>query len=108
MLKKRKEVFKFTGRSHSVKGIAAAAIGGLGTAGLLVLFILSSVYRGEGSILLGAAGMVVFVLTITGFILGVRACMEKEIYYTAPITGMVINGILSIVLFILYITGLFL
>ncbi len=108
MFKKRKDVFKFTGRSHSVKGIAAAVIGGIGVISLLVLFILSSVYRGEGSILLGAAGVIVFALTITGFILGVRACTEKEIYYTAPITGMVINGILSIVLFILYITGLFL
>lgn len=108
MFKKRKDVFKFTGRSHSVKGIAAAVIGGIGVISLLVLFILSSVYRGDGSILLGAAGMIVFALTITGFILGVRACTEKEIYYTAPITGMVINGILSIVLFILYITGLFL
>lgn len=108
MFNKRKEVFKFTVKSHSVKGIAAAALGCIGALGLLVLFVLSSVYRGNGSIILGAAGVIVFILTVTGFILGVRACTEKEIYYTAPIIGMVLNGILSIVLFILYITGLFL
>jgi purine-nucleoside phosphorylase len=107
MFKIRKETYKFTGRSHSIKGIVSAVTGGVGVVSILVLFILSGVYRGNGSILFGAGGMLLFALTVTGFILGVKACTEKEIYYTAPITGMVTNGILSIMLFILYIMGLF-
>lgn len=107
MFKKRKEVYKFTGRSHSIKGIVSAVIGCISVVSLLVLFIFSGIYKGNGSIFLGAMGMLLFVLTVTGFILGVKACTEKEIYYTAPIAGMAVNGILSILLFILYITGLF-
>ncbi|SHO50584.1 DUF6142 family protein [Anaerocolumna xylanovorans] len=107
MFKKRKEVYKFTGRSHSVKGIISAVIGCISILSLLVLFILSGIYKGNGPIALGAAGMLVFLLTVTGFVLGVKACMEKEIYYTAPIAGMAVNGILSITLFILYVMGMF-
>lgn len=107
MFRKRKEVYKFTGRSHSVKGIISAVIGCISILSLLVLFILSGIYKGNGPIALGAVGMLVFFLAVAGFVLGVKACTEKEIYYTAPISGMAVNGILSITLFVLYIMGIF-
>lgn len=105
--KRKKEVYKFTGRSHSIKGMASAVLGGIGGICLLVLFILSGIYRGNASIVFGAVGMVLFALAVTGFVLGAKACLEKEIYYTAPVTGMAVNGILSVALLVLYITGIF-
>lgn len=107
MFKTRKDSYKFTGKSHSVKGMVSTVIGGVSIAGLLTLFIVSGIYKGNGSIIFGIAGMILFILCFIGFVVGVRACMEKEIYYTAPITGMSINGILTITLFILYVMGIF-
>lgn len=107
MFKTRKDSYKFTGKSHSIKGMVSTVIGGVSFVGLLTLFILSGVHKGNGSIIFGIAGMILFVLSFTGFVVGVRSCLEKEIYYTAPITGMSINGILTIILFILYVMGIF-
>lgn len=107
MRRKRKEVFKFTGRSHSVKGMISAITSGICGVGLVSLFIISSIYKGDGAIALGAVGMLLFILSVAGFVLGVKSCLQKEIYYTAPIIGMAVNGILSVVLFILYIMGIF-
>ncbi|QHQ61164.1 hypothetical protein Ana3638_10595 [Anaerocolumna sedimenticola] len=105
MFKHKKEIFKFSGRSHSLKGIISVIIGSLSLISLLILSIISSLSKGNGGLIIGFIGMLLFVISITGFILGIKACREKEIYYTAPVTGMVINGFLSIFFFVLYMVG---
>jgi hypothetical protein len=44
--------------------------------------------------------------TVAGFILGIKACREKEVYYNAPVAGLVLNGILSTVYLVLYMVGI--
>ena len=105
MFKHKKEIFKFSGRSHSVKGIISVVMGSFSLIALLALSIISSLSKGNGGLIIGILGMLLFVITVAGFILGIKACREKEIYYTAPVTGMVINGFLSIFFFILYMVG---
>ncbi len=106
IFKHKRDIFKFSGRSHSVRGIISVAAGTVTLITLLVLSVISSLSKGNGGIVLGIIGMFLFFISVAGFILGIKACREKEIYYTAPITGMVLNGILSIVFFILYMVGL--
>jgi uncharacterized protein DUF6142 len=50
---------------------------------------------------------VLFILSIVGFVLGVKGYKEKEIYYQAPILGLLINGLLLVFLIILYFMGLY-
>ena len=107
MFKIRRDTHKFTGRSHSVRGMISLAMGGVSALCLTVLFILSGVHDGKGSLIFGVAGLFLLALSVAGFLLGMKACEEQDIYYTAPVTGMVISGVLSIILFILYVTGLF-
>lgn len=106
MLGHKKEIFKFSGRSHSVKGLMSVIIGSVSLITLIVLSIISSLSKGNGGLIIGVIGILLFVFTIVGFILGIKGCREKEIYYTAPIVGMVMNGFLSILFFALYMVGL--
>lgn len=106
MLKRKKEIFKFTGKSHSVRGFISVVIGVITLLALIIISMISSLSGGNGGIILGVIGMVLFVVSIVGFILGIKSCMEKEIYYTAPIVGMVLNGFLTIIFIILYMVGI--
>jgi hypothetical protein len=106
MFKHKKDVFKFSGRSHSKKGLISVSAGIISLITLLVLSIISSYSKGNGGLILGIIGMVLFVISIVGFVLGIKGCREKEIYYTAPIAGMVLNGFLSILFFTLYMVGI--
>lgn len=106
MFKRKKEVFKFTGRSHSVKGLISLVIAIVTLLTFFVISVVSSFSKGNGGLILGVIGILLFILSTTGFILGIKACKEKEIFYKAPVTGMVINGLLSILFFILYMVGI--
>lgn len=96
MLKRKKDVFKFSGKGHSVRGMVSVITGSITIISFLALSIISSLSKGNGGLLLGIFGMLLFGISILGFILGIKGCREKEIYYTAPIAGMVLNGFLSI------------
>ena len=107
-MKRRKESIKFSGRSHSIKGMISFAIGLIIILTLLVLVFISSLSSGNGGIQYGFIGLVLAFIAIYGFALGIKACKEKEIFYTAPISGLVINGLLIVVFIILYLVGFFL
>ncbi len=106
MVKRKKEVFKFSGRNHSIRGLISVIIGGITLLALIILSVISSLSGGNGGLILGIIGMVLFVMSIAGFILGIKSCREKEIFYTAPVVGMVLNGFLFIVFFTLYMVGI--
>lgn len=106
MFRRKKDSFKFSGRSHSVKGIISIIIGCISLITFIVISFISSLSGGNGDLVLGAIGLLVFALTVAGFVLGVKSCKEKEIFYTAPIVGLTLNGILSVIYFILYLIGL--
>ncbi len=108
MFRRKKEVFKFSGRSHSVRGVISVIAGFVTLIALLVLSVVSSFSKGNGGLIIGIIGMLLFAISVAGFILGIKSCREKEIYYAAPVTGMVLNGFLSIIFFILYMLGLIL
>lgn len=105
MKKKKKESFKFSGRSHSIKGMISFALGLSIILTLLVLMFTSSLSSGNGGIQYGIIGLILAILSIYGFALGIKSCKEKEIYYTAPISGVVINGGLIIIFITLYLIG---
>lgn len=105
---KRKEGFKFSGRNHSVKGMISFLIGLFVLFAFLVLVILSSVSGGNGGMLLGILGILFAFFNIGGFVIGIKSLKEKEIYYVAPVGGIILNGILIVVFFMLYLLGFFL
>jgi hypothetical protein len=106
MFRRKKDSFKFSGRSHSVKGITSVIIGCFSLITFIVISFISSLSGGNGGLVLGIIGLGLLALSVTGFVLGVKSCKEKEIHYTAPIIGLTLNGILSVIYFVLYLVGL--
>lgn len=107
-MKRKKDNFKFSGRSHSVRGFISVILAVISLLSILVSSILSALSHGQGGLILGFVGITAFFVSLVGFVLGIKACQEKEIYYIAPITGMTSNGILVICYFVLYVMGIFL
>lgn len=105
MFLRKKESFKFSDKKHSVRGLISLVMGILSCVCLLILFYISSLSAGNGGLLLGAVGMAMCVFSIVGFVIAVKACKEKEIYYNVPILGLALNGFLSVTYLILYMLG---
>lgn len=106
MKTKRRKVIDFTGRNHSVKGIMSFVLGLLILISAGALMIISSYSEGKAGIWLGYLGFLLTIFSLLGFILGIKSCKEKEIYFTAPISGMILNGVLLVMFIILYLLGL--
>lgn len=104
--KKKKDIVNFTGRNHSVKGMLSLTIGIVIAMAIIILMFTSSFSGGNGGLWYGYAGFALSILSILGFILGIKGCKDKEIYYTAPISGIIVNGVLFLVFIILYLVGI--
>ncbi len=106
LFRRNKEMIHFSGRRHSKMGICSAAIGLIVVIGFLVISIISGYQRGEGGFVLGVMGILLFCLAIFGFVLSYRTFKKKDIFYRFPVIGVVLNGLMSILLLILYLLGI--
>ena len=72
----------------------------------VVISFISGKHQGNGGIELGIIGLIFAACSVYGFILSTKSFKEKDIYLTAPIMGIGVNGIMVIVFFSLYIVGI--
>ena len=105
-IKRKKEMIHFSGRRHTKLGICSMVIGIFSILGLLAASILSGIYHGQGGIILGAAGIGLFALSVFGFVLSYKSFKKKDIFYRFPIVGAVLNGFMTILLLVIYILGI--
>jgi hypothetical protein len=105
-IKRNKEMIHFSGRRHTKLGICSMIIGILSILGLLAASILSGIYHGQGGIVLGVVGIGLLALSVFGFVLSYKAFKKKDIFYRFPIIGAVLNGFMTILLFVIYILGI--
>jgi hypothetical protein len=103
--KKNKEMIHFSGRRHTKTGIFSMIIGIATVTGFLALSIISGMNGGQGGFVLGILGLLLFGLSVFGFILSYRAFKKKDIFYRFPIVGAILNGLMTIVFMIVYILG---
>lgn len=104
----KKGNFKFSDKVHPVKGMIATGTGAVSVLLLTALCIISGQKGGKGGLELGVIGLIVLILGIVGLILSILALKQKEIYYSFPVVGALINGVLTVFCLGLYITGIFL
>lgn len=74
--------------------------------GFVAISIISGIYGGEGGLLIGIAGIFLFVLSVFGFILSYRELKQRDIYYRFPMIGIISNGLMLVILMVIYILGL--
>lgn len=104
--KKDRDTIRFSGRKHSKKGIFSSVIGMVAVLGFLTISMISGLNHGNGTMMLGVLGLMLLVFAVYGCYLSYQSFKERDIFYHFPITGMTLNGVLLILLFILYILGL--
>lgn len=102
----RKSSIKFKGRVHSKKGIISMLLGLISLITFVVISYISGKNQGNGGIELGVVGLLCAASSVFGFTLSIKSFREKDIYLTAPIIGIGVNGIMVIVFFSLYIVGI--
>lgn len=103
---RKKGIVKFQGRKHSMHGILSMILGIIVICGLITISFISGMNQGNGNYLVGMIGLMLFVISIAGFIIGIRSFKEKDIFYVAPMIGVGCNGITMVFLFVLYIIGI--
>lgn len=106
IFKRNKEIIHFSGRSHTKMGIISAVIGIAVVLGFLSISVISGLAKGKGSILLGFIGILLFGLSVFGFILSYKSFQKKDIFYRFPIIGAVLNGIMALLFLVIYIVGI--
>ncbi len=103
---RRKGTIKFQGRTHSKRGILSLILGILVIVAVMTASFISGLNKGNGGLFLGVIGLLSFAIAICGFVLGIKSFKEKDIFFVAPVLGVGSNGIMTVVLFCLYIVGL--
>lgn len=104
-MRRKKDMIHFSGRRHTVMGISSAVIGIAVVIGFLAISIISGALRGNGGMILGAIGILLFSLSIFGFVLSYKAFKQRDIFFRFPVIGVVLNGLMTVLLLIIYILG---
>ena len=104
----RRERYIFTDKRHPEKGIFSAAMGILALFGILYAVKLTFDAGGVAMVSYALAVLLSFVIAVSGFIAGVIARKEKDVFFLFPNLGIFFN-ILSILLCVAIVgIGLFL
>ena len=95
----------FTNKKHPVEAILAVIIAILIFITLCVLSVYSSQSGGNGPIILGIISFWVMLLALVAFIISLVSMRKKDVFFLFPILGSVLNGVLFVGLFVLYLVG---
>jgi hypothetical protein len=106
LFKRNKGTIHFSGRRHTKTGIFATVIGAVVVIGFSVISFISGLNKGKGGIVLGLIGIFLFITAIAGFVLAYKSFKKKDIFYHFPIIGALLNGLMIIILLIIYIMGI--
>ena len=107
--KKRKEksALHLSDKKHPKSAIAATGIGIVSLFLFLTVCIISSESDGNGGILIGAGGLLCFFLSVAGLILSWLSLHRENIRLLFPSIAAVLNGLLMVFYFLLYMWGMF-
>lgn len=107
--KKRKEksALRLSDKKHPVSAIVATGIGVVSLLFFLVICVISSESDGNAGVLIGAGGILCFVLSVTGFIMAWMSLHMENIRVKYPTIAAVLNGLLMVCYFLLYMWGMF-
>lgn len=106
MRKKKNRSYKFTDKTNPLLGIFSVIIAIFVIIMMIVICLESSAAAGQATIMVGLVGFFLLISALCGFILGVISLREKDIFYGFPFTGTILNSVLFVGLFIIYMIGL--
>ena len=102
----KKTKLKFQGRHHSKRGMISMLLALLVLAGFIMTSVMSGMAQGAAGITVGYIGIACLVVSVVGFVLGIRSLRERDILLFQPVFGMVVNAIMMLVHVVLYLIGM--
>ena len=103
--RKKKRSYMFTNKTHPVEAILAVILGIVIFVTICVLSFYSSQSGGNGPIFLGIVSFWVMLLALAAFVVSLLSMRKKDVFHLFPVLGSVINGVLFLGLFLLYMVG---
>ena len=104
--KKRRERAKFSGRTHSKRGLISFGVGIVVILSFLMLINYNFILKGEGSEYVGSVGILLSMFAIVGLVLGIKGLREEDVYKMAPALGTLFNSISIIILIAVFVMGM--
>ncbi len=103
--RKNKQRIQFSSRSHPAEGIASLVAGAVSLVFLLFLCVCSWFEKGAAGLWIGFFGIIVFTISVFGFVLAAKCYRKEDIYMITPVTGAISNGVILVVMMLLYVIG---
>ena len=72
---------------------------------LLFLCLVSGAHRGNPGTWVGVAGIWTLVISVVGFVLSAKSYRLDDIHMITPCLGSVLNGVVMVIMVILYVIG---
>ena len=101
-----KHKYKFSTKKHSVGGVVATIMFVCAIALFIWSICVSFQAQGKGGKVVGEIALTSFAVAIVGMFIGLISYKESDRYHTFSFVGALLNGIMSIVMFMLFIVGL--
>lgn len=96
--------YKFTKKKNPQKGIMSTSLGMISIVSVCLAVYFTYLNKGTALAQYGSVVLLSGIFAITGLVLGIMSCLEKDIYRLFPIIGIVLNSItLFMSGFILYV-----
>ncbi|MBQ9341073.1 MAG: hypothetical protein IJT81_01755 [Lachnospiraceae bacterium] len=107
-VRKRREKAKFSGRTHSTRGIISFILGVISLSAFLGLINYAFVLKGQASKYVGSIGIFAFMITCAGLMLGIKGLREEDVYKMAPLIGLILNILSVLILTAVFVWGMLL
>lgn len=101
-----KHRYKFSTKKHSVGGVISSIMFVVALALFIWAVSVSFQAQGKGGSVVGEIAFTSFAVSVFGCIIGLLSYKETDRYYTFSFIGALFNGILMVIMFMLFVVGL--
>ena len=91
---------------HSKKGMLSLIVAGITFTTLLALIITAFLLNGQSAAIIGSFGIFTMIISGMGVLTGIRGFRERDKNYLTCKIGAAINGIVMVLLIIIFIRGI--
>lgn len=85
--------YKFTNKKNPQQGIMASILGAIAIISVGLAVYLTYLNKGAALMQYGTVILLSLIFSVIGLVLGIKACMEKDIYLLFPVLGIILNSL---------------
>lgn len=85
--------YKFTKKKNPQQGIMASILGVIANVSIVLAVYLTYQNKGVALMQYGTVILLSLIFALVGLGLGIRSCLEKDIYRLFPVLGIILNSI---------------